>query len=105
MTAPVSRANTSVAVGRDWTAIILAVGLGLAINTITVAVLIDAIVSNGPGLSENATQILTTAFGGIIGVLGSYVGYRAASSSRDQGQADVVAAAAAAAPPPAAGPT
>lgn len=89
---PVSPANVQPA--REWTAIILAIGLGTAINAITIAVLIDAIVSDGPGLSENATQILTTAFGGIIGVLGSYIGYRSASSSRDQGQADAAAEAA-----------
>jgi hypothetical protein len=79
-------------VGKDWTAIILAIGLCTAINAITVAVLLEAMLSEGPGLSENATQILTTAFGGIIGVLGSYVGYRAASSSRDAGQADAARA-------------
>lgn len=62
---------------RDWVAIILALGLGMAINTITAAVLYDAITHPADaGLSENATQVLTTAFGGMIGVLGSYVGYR-----------------------------
>jgi predicted small secreted protein len=79
---PIARAPA-----REWTAIILAVGLGCAINCITVAVLIDAITSDRGGLSENATQILTTAFGGIIGVLGSYIGYRSASASRDQADA------------------
>src|SRR5262245_48231980 len=59
-----------------WVALVLAVGIATAINAITVAVLYDAIFSKGPGLSENATQVLTTAFGGIIGVLGAYVGYR-----------------------------
>jgi predicted PurR-regulated permease PerM len=63
--------------GRDWVAVVLAVGLCTAVNLITAAVLYDAIFSEGPGLSENATQILTTVFGGIIGVLGSYIGYRA----------------------------
>ncbi len=38
--------------------------------------LYDAIFSSESGLSENATQILTLAFGGIIGLLGSYVGYK-----------------------------
>lgn len=67
--------------GRDWVAIILAVGLAAAINTITAAVLYDAIAGDQPGLSENATQILVASFGGIIGVLGSYVGYRAGAAS------------------------
>ena len=67
---------------RDWVAIILAFGLVLAVNFITVAVLYDAIRSEGPGLSENATQILTGAFGGIIGILGSYLGYRVGRADR-----------------------
>ena len=58
-------------------AVLLAVCIATAVNVITLAVLYDAIFSQGPGLSENATQILTTAFGGIIGVLGAYLGYRA----------------------------
>lgn len=66
--------------GKDWVAIILALGLATAINCITFAVLWDALRSDTPGLSENATQILTTAFGGILGVVGSYIGYRAGTS-------------------------
>lgn len=61
---------------REWVAIILAVGIAIAINCVTIGVLYDAIFSKGPGLSENATQVLTTAFGGIIGVLGAYVGFK-----------------------------
>ena len=68
--------------GRDWVAIILAIGLSTGIICVTCAVLYDAIFSDVSGLSENATQLLVTAFGGIIGVLGSYVGYRAAMSNR-----------------------
>ncbi len=58
-------------------AVVLAIGLVLAVNSITVAVLWDAVHSSTSGLSENATQILTGAFGGIIGGLGSVRGYRA----------------------------
>jgi hypothetical protein len=65
--------------GRDWVALILAIGIATGLNCITFAVLYDAVFSNESGLSENATQILTGAFGGILGVLGSYVGYQAAS--------------------------
>lgn len=60
---------------------VLAVGIVLAVNVITAAVLYDAIFSEGPGLSDNATQLLTAAFGGIIGVLGAYVGYKAGSNN------------------------
>jgi hypothetical protein len=74
-------AATEPARGHSLVAVILAIGLATAINFITVAVLYDAIFSEGPGLSENATQIITTAFGGIIGVLGSYIGYRAGAAS------------------------
>lgn len=71
--------------GRDWVAVILAVGLATAINCLTFAVLYGAIFrTDSAGLSENATQILTTAFGGIIGVLGSYIGFRAGQQTTTQ---------------------
>lgn len=64
--------------GKDWVALTLAIGLAMAINAITIAVLIDALINGKQaGLSENATQILVATFGGIIGVLGGYIGYRA----------------------------
>lgn len=63
--------------GRDTIAVILAVGLATGVNLITFAALYDALRSDTPGLSENATQIMTTAFGGIVGVLGGYIGGRA----------------------------
>jgi len=70
--------------GKDWVAMTLAVGIATAVNAITVAVLWDAVHSAGPGLSDNATQVMVAAFGGIIGVLGSYIGFRAgAQSTRD----------------------
>jgi uncharacterized YccA/Bax inhibitor family protein len=69
--------------GRDRVAAILAAGLVLALVLITAGVLYDAIVSEGPGLSENATQVLTGAFGGILGVLGAYIGFRAGAAATD----------------------
>ncbi len=69
--------------GKDWVAVILAVGIAVALNCIAIGVLYDAIFSQVGGLSENATQILTGAFGGILGVLGSYVGYTAATRDRE----------------------
>jgi hypothetical protein len=66
--------------GRDWVAILLAVGIATALNVIVVAVLWTAVTSSSDvdgGLSENATQIITGAFGGILGVLGAYLGFRA----------------------------
>lgn len=72
--------------GKDWVAIILAIGLSTGINCVTFAVLYDAVFSQESGLSENSTQLLVTAFGGIIGVLGSYVGYRAATGGQQQAE-------------------
>ena len=70
---------------RNWVAIILAIGLSTAINAITIAVLWTALrAPDGVDLSENATQILTTAFTGLVGILGSYVGYRAAQGGDRQ---------------------
>jgi len=63
--------------GRDWVAVVLAVGIVVAFNSITVAILWDALHGEDPGISDNAVQILLTTFGGIIGVLGGYIGGRA----------------------------
>lgn len=74
--------------GRDWVAIILAVGIVTALILITGAVFYDAVRSDTPGLSENSTQILTTAFGGIVGVLGGYIGGRAVERAHRDAQID-----------------
>jgi hypothetical protein len=66
---------------RDWVAVILALGIVTAVNLVTAAVLLDAIISSGPGLSDNATQVITLSFGGIIGLLGGFLGYKAGQAS------------------------
>jgi hypothetical protein len=71
----------SLEVGRDLSALVIAVGLSVAVCSITFAVLYDAIAHPADaGLSDNATQVLTAAFGGIIGILGTYVGFNAATN-------------------------
>lgn len=77
--------------GFDVVAIILAIGLVSAVCLITIGVLVDAIASEGPGLSDNATQILTATLGGIIGVLGSYVGFRVSAQQSDRTAANLEA--------------
>ena len=93
---PDRRAQLRRAEGRDWVAIILAIGLATGVNLITAAVMYDAVRSDTPGLSENATQILTTAFGGIVGVLGGYIGGRAVEraqqASRENATEDALSA-------------
>jgi hypothetical protein len=60
-------------------AIILAVGMAVALNVITAALLYAAIIRLGidinAGLSDNGVQILLAWGGGIISVLAGYVGY------------------------------
>jgi hypothetical protein len=65
---------------KDWVAFAVAVSIGTAINMFTFAVLYDAIFSRGSGLSSNATQVLTGWGGGLIGILGAYIGYRASGA-------------------------
>jgi len=72
--------------GRDVVATILAIGIATAINLIMVAVLWDALRSDTPGLSENATQVITALGSGIIGVLGGYIGGRAAEQAQHRAQ-------------------
>ena len=66
---------------RDWVAIVVAVGLSTSVNVITLAAVWNA-VENGQGLSENATQVLTTAMGGMVGLLGGYLGFKAGAESQ-----------------------
>lgn len=60
-------------------AVILAVGIAVSLNVVTAAMMYAAwtrITAGGTvGLSENGTQLLTGWGGGIIGVLGSYIGF------------------------------
>jgi hypothetical protein len=60
-------------------AIILAIGISLALNVITGALLWAAFIRLGidpqSGLSDNGVQILLAWGGGIISVLAGYVGY------------------------------
>jgi hypothetical protein len=63
-------------------AVILAAGLATALNLFCFAVLYEAIFhTRTSGVSENATQILTGWGGGIVGILGAFIGYRAATGS------------------------
>lgn len=58
--------------------VLLALGLSTALNLITFAALWAAKFSPDTqfsGLSENATQVLTAWGSGIIGVIGSFIGY------------------------------
>lgn len=66
--------------GVDLVALVLAIGLALTVVLILVATMVQ-ILNNAPDvpeiqLSENSTQILIAAIGGIVGVLGSYIGHR-----------------------------
>lgn len=58
-------------------ALVLAIGICTALNLLTIATVIDALWSAVPGISENATQILTGWGGGVVGVIGAVVGYNA----------------------------
>jgi hypothetical protein len=59
----------------NFIAAILAVGLALAINLIIFGVVWNTISNDASVLSENATYVLLTCFGGIIALLGSSIGY------------------------------
>jgi len=67
-------------------ALILAVGIALALNVITGALLWAAYVRIGidpdSGLSENGTQILSAWGGGIISILAAYIGYTFGKKAR-----------------------
>jgi hypothetical protein len=76
---------------RELVALVLAIGLAASLLLIVAAVMYDAVRSDTPGLSENATQILTGWGGGIIGIVGSYLGYRAGETSDARRQTETPA--------------
>jgi hypothetical protein len=71
---------------KDWVATIIAIGLATALNLITFAAIYDALFSNAAGLSDNAVNLLTGWGGGMVGIVGAYVGYKA--SRNDNGPDD-----------------
>ena len=64
---------------KDWAVIILATAFGIALIVVTAAVLYTAINNGKAGLAvtETDVQLLTGWGGGVIGILGAYVGFRA----------------------------
>jgi uncharacterized membrane protein YjfL (UPF0719 family) len=61
----------------DVVALVLAIVLGLAVILIMSSVLVQVIDHETPQtLGENTTQIIIAITGGLIGVLGGYVGAR-----------------------------
>jgi hypothetical protein len=67
---------------RDWVALILAVGISSALLVLVFAAAWSALFSEQKGLSENYTQIMIATFGGLIGVLGSYIGFQAGANQQ-----------------------
>jgi hypothetical protein len=59
---------------RGRVALILAASLGSFLLLFTLFAVLEAWSAEDRSLSENATQLLSTAVGGIIGVLAGYVG-------------------------------
>jgi len=64
----------------DWVAVILAIGVSVALNVVTVAILAAAWqrlgVDVNSGISDNGVQLLSGIFGAMIGALSAYLGYK-----------------------------
>ena len=60
--------------GRDLVALLLAAALFVAVAFASASVLYGVIVNERRNLGDAATQLLTALFGGIVGILGAYVG-------------------------------
>jgi hypothetical protein len=60
--------------GRDYVALILAVALLLAVVFTSVSLLYAVIVNERRNLSDAATNLMTMLFGGVIAILGGYIG-------------------------------
>jgi len=62
----------------DTVALVLAIALTLAVAAIMTALVINAVDHQAPAqtLGENTTQVIIAIVGGLIGVLGGYIGAR-----------------------------
>jgi hypothetical protein len=69
--------------GTEWVAIVIAAGFALGFNIFCFAVLYTAVRAHAP-LSENATQVLAGWGGGMIGLLGGFLGYRVGRADTDK---------------------
>lgn len=71
----------------DVIALVLALTLGISIVLIVVAVVIQIfVVTNNPVLGAAPSQVIDSALTGIIGVLGSYVGFSMKGGHDDRDQ-------------------
>ena len=67
-----------------WVAIILAIGLALALDLLVAGVLYEAITGDGDPLSDRGAQAISAIFGGVLGILGAFLGYRAGRREPEQ---------------------
>ena len=72
--------------GADRVALVLALALGLIAVLILVVTLVQIVDHQTPDLtlSENATQVLIASIGGLTGLLGGYLGFRAKGRDDDE---------------------
>jgi hypothetical protein len=57
-------------------ALILAVSFAVGVCLITASILWAVIASDTASIDETAAQLLVLLFGGLIGILGAYVGHK-----------------------------
>jgi hypothetical protein len=69
----------------DVVAVILALALCAAVTLILITAIINVIDHQAPTptLGENTTQVLTSAVGGVVGILGGYVGHSLTTRRHD----------------------
>lgn len=74
----------------EYVALTLAAGLSISIVALVIGVVVAAVEhgNTASSLSENEAAVLTTAFSGIVGVLGSWIGYRTAERHFNGGHED-----------------
>ena len=64
-------------------ALVLAIAVGIALDVLAVTVVVAVITDDPIHITENAAQLLSAVFGGVVAALAAYLGYHA-GTDRDR---------------------
>jgi drug/metabolite transporter (DMT)-like permease len=74
--------------GQDYVALLLAFALLVAVMGATISIIYATVHDERRTVTDSSTQLLTALFGGIIGILGAYIGTNGIHKDKDDDKKD-----------------